>query len=134
MQHLMLIFPPKNCQFEVHCTAFTQGFSHLPRAHFVHKVYFHRPQPPPSSLSLRLCKVQIVVDLSMSHLFICLLFGCNLKKTNFKPHVQNFISCFFELMNLLELGKGHYSNCCRVVVVVVVVVASLRHARCLARD
>ena len=59
MQHLMLIFPPKNCQFEVHCTAFTQRFSHLPRAHFVHKVYFQMPQPPPSSLSYRLYKIMI---------------------------------------------------------------------------
>ena len=72
MQHLMLIFPPKNCQFEVHCTAFTQGFSHLPRAQFVHKVYFHRPQPPPSSLSLRLCKVLLTCQCHI-YLFVCCL-------------------------------------------------------------
>ena len=83
MQHLMLIFPPKNWHSEVHCTAFT-WFSPLPRAHFVHKVYFHKTQPRPSSLSHRSYKMWSIVNVTFIRFcwISCFSSWCSSSKEN----------------------------------------------------
>ena len=114
MQHLMLIFPPKNWHCEVHCTAFT-WFSPLPRAHFVHKVYFHKTQPRPSSLSHRSYKMWSIVNVTFirfccnyEHGYLVFLLDARVQK---------------KMTWMTALPQWHRT------VVDVVVVASLRHPR-----
>ena len=71
MQHLMLIFPPKNCQFEVHCTAFTQRFLTYPVPILFTRFTFIRLNP----LHLHCltdCKMLINLPMTHSHLHVWL--------------------------------------------------------------